>query len=101
MWLKVRAYSCPVANHVTGDCQCKAQPNISRNTAQPKIASYTQSQAEIPNYSLLFPAAFALAHLALAAAEIAALPAALIFRLAFLAGLADGAVPLILAHLAF
>jgi hypothetical protein len=36
-----------------------------------------------PNHSLLFPAFFALAHLALAAAESAALPAALNFLLGF------------------
>ena len=55
------------------------------------------------NYSLLFPVFFAFAHLALAAAEIAALPAALIFLLAFSAGLAEvaGVVPLIFAHLDF
>ena len=52
------------------------------------------------NYSLLFPAFFALAHLALAAAESAALAAALNFLLGLRAGLADGAVRLIFAHLA-
>ena len=54
-------------------------------------------------YNVAFPAYFALsfAHLALAAAEIAALPAALIFLFFFGAGPADGAAPLIAAHLAF
>ena len=56
--------------------------------------------AQNPNYNLLFPAALALAHLALAAAARAALPAAVNFLLAFFAGLADGADPLIFAHLA-
>ncbi len=49
-----------------------------------------------PQVSLLFPAAFTLAHRALAAAERAARPAAENFLLAFLLG----TVPLILAHLA-
>jgi hypothetical protein len=53
----------------------------------------------INSYNVVFPAAFALAHLARAAAAIFALTAALIF-LRFLAGLSDaaGAVPLILAQ---
>jgi hypothetical protein len=59
------------------------------------------AQAESENYNLLFPAFFALAHRALAAAESAALPAAVNFLLAFFAGLADGVVPLIFAHRAF
>jgi hypothetical protein len=46
-----------------------------------------------PHYSLVFPAALTLAHRALAAAETAALQAALLFILAFFAGLAAGALP--------
>jgi hypothetical protein len=52
------------------------------------------------NYNLLFPAFLTFAQRALAAAEIAALPAALIFLLGFCAGVADAGVPLIFAHLA-
>jgi ABC-type uncharacterized transport system permease subunit len=40
-------------------------------------------ESKTPHYSFVFPVFFALAHLALAAAEIAALPAALIFLLGF------------------
>ena len=57
-------------------------------------------QPKLRNYSLLFPAFLTLAQRALAAAEIAALPAALIFVLGFCAGVADVVVPLIFAHLA-
>jgi hypothetical protein len=53
------------------------------------------------NYNLLFPAFLTFAHLALAAAERAALPAALNFLFGFRLGVADGVVPLIFAHLAF
>ena len=52
------------------------------------------------DYSLVLPAALALAHLALAAAEIAALPAADSFLLPFRSGLADPFAPLSFAHLA-
>jgi hypothetical protein len=58
------------------------------------------SELKRRNYNLLFPAFLALAHLALAAADIAALPAALIFRFGFGSGVADAVVPLIFAHLA-
>jgi len=51
------------------------------------------------NYSFVFPAFFALAHLAFANADNLALAAADIFFLAFLTGLAVFA--LIFAHLAF
>ena len=51
------------------------------------------------NYNLTLPAAFALAHLALAASDSAFFAAADIFRFPALAG-AGEAVPLILAHLA-
>ena len=54
-------------------------------------------KSKADNYHLLFPAFFALAHLALAAAETAALQAALLWILGFCAGLAA----LTLAHLAF
>jgi hypothetical protein len=50
-------------------------------------------QSKPQNYNLLFPAAFTLAHLALAAAARAARAAAENFFLAF-AGLAAGALPL-------
>jgi hypothetical protein len=53
------------------------------------------------NHNRIFPAFLAFAHLAFAAAEIAALPAALIFLLGFCSGVADDVVPLIFAHLAF
>ncbi|MGO8929331.1 MAG: hypothetical protein ACLQU3_20895 [Limisphaerales bacterium] len=53
-------------------------------------------QSKADNYHRLFPAFFAFAHLALAAAETAALQAALLFILGFCAGLA----PLTFAHLA-
>src|ERR1035437_6722401 len=55
--------------------------------------SYLTPQSKADNYSLLFPAAFTLAHLALAAAARAALAAAENFFLAFFAGLAAGAFP--------
>jgi len=52
-------------------------------------------------YSVFLPSALAFAHLALAAAEIAALPALLMRLFPFLGGLESVAsVPLILAHLA-
>ena len=51
------------------------------------------------HYSALLPAALAFFHLALAIADNLALLAALIFRLAFLAGLAE-VFPFIFAHLA-
>src|SRR5580658_9572007 len=51
------------------------------------------------NYSLFFPAAFAFAHLAFAAAAILALEAALIFRRFF--GAASALAPFALAHRAF
>ena len=53
------------------------------------------------SYSVVFPSARTFAHLALAAAEIAALPALLMRLFPFLGGLESVAsVPLILAHLA-
>ena len=55
----------------------------------------------VQDYSLLFPAFLALAHLAFIASDLAFLTAAEILFLGFFAGLAQGAVPLILAHLAF
>ena len=61
-----------------------------------KIAQL-HSRPYSPNYHRLFPALFALAHLALAAAETAARQAALLLILGFCAGLAA----LTLAHLAF
>ena len=54
---------------------------IRRNTLNQECCASSKSTTAI--YSLLFPAALAFAHLALAAAEIAALPAALIFLLGF------------------
>jgi hypothetical protein len=60
------------------DCCAGSQTN-KRNTSQKSIAP----QSTAKNYSVVFPAFFALAHLALAAAERAALPAALNFLLAF------------------
>ena len=57
-------------------------------------------ESKTRNYNLLFPAFLTFAQRALAAAEIAALPAALIFLLGFCAGVADAGVPLIFAHLA-
>jgi hypothetical protein len=59
------------------------------------------SESIAKNYSLRFPAFLAFSHLAFAAAEIAALPAARIFLLGFCSGVADAVVPLIFAHLAF
>jgi len=52
-------------------------------------------------YSLLFPAALTLAHRALAAADRALLPAALIFRLRFTATVAGWAAPRALAFIRF
>jgi hypothetical protein len=60
-----------------------------------------QNAVSILASATYFLAALILAHLALAAAEILALAAALIFRLIFLAGATVGLVPLIFAHLAF
>jgi hypothetical protein len=107
--------------------------SLARETGVDKKAGRPQRTAA-NNHNLLFPAFFALAHLAfinaaifflaaglivrflvgLAAgafpcaailfatpARILASPSALIFLLAFFAGLADGAVPLIPAHRAF
>jgi hypothetical protein len=95
-----------------------------------RVDGISKQAVKPTNYHLLFPAFFAFAHLALAAAETAALqaallwilgfrtvlpcaailfatparmlanPCALIFLLGFCAGLAEGAVPLIFAHLA-
>ena len=52
-------------------------------------------------YSLVFPAALTLAHLARAAAASLALTAGLLRRSFFLAAFGAAVVPLILAHLAF
>jgi hypothetical protein len=52
-------------------------------------------------YSFDLPAALTFAHRALAASEIFAFAAALIFRLAFLAGFAEDDFPLTFAHRAF
>ena len=57
-------------------------------------------QSRIPPYSLLFPAALAFAQRFFAAAEIFALAAALILRLAFLTGFTADFRPLTFAHLA-
>jgi hypothetical protein len=67
-------------------CPIEIAANISRpplHLALP-VKQHNFTSDHIPrNYNLLFPAAFTLAHRALAAAEMAALPAALIFRLGF------------------
>jgi hypothetical protein len=52
-------------------------------------------------YNLFLPAAFTFFHLAFAKAEILALAAALILRLAFLTGFVTDFRPLTFAHLAF
>ena len=71
-------------------------PTMRRNTLAKEPCAATKTA----NYSVVFPAFLALAHLALIAAESAALAAAEKCFLAFFAGLTDGAVPLIFAHLA-
>ena len=58
------------------------------------------AKSETTNYSLLFPAFLALAHLAFASATSLALPAAEIFLLGFWTGAAGAFAPLIFAHLA-
>ena len=54
----------------------------------------------LPPYSRFFPAALAFAQRAFANAEIFALAALLILRLAFLTGSVEGFVPFTFAHLA-
>lgn len=54
----------------------------------------------LPPYSVFLPDALALTHRAFAAAEILALPAALILRLAFLTDFVADFRPLTFAHLA-
>jgi hypothetical protein len=57
-------------------------------------------QQNYPTYNVFLPAALAFAHRAFAASEIFRLAAALIMRLAFLAGFTDNFVPSTFAHLA-
>jgi hypothetical protein len=64
------------------------------------VVSKGHTQSNPNNHKPLLPAFFALAHLAFIASDLAFLTAAESFFLAFFAGLADGAVPLIFAHLA-
>ena len=72
-------------------CLIEIAANISPR-ATDKIAQVLSRPYPL-NYSVVFPAALTLAHLALAAADRAALAAAENFFFAFFAGLAAGALP--------
>ena len=73
--------SCPWSEVAPKTQETDKFSKIRRNTLNQECCASSKSTTAI--YSLLFPAALAFAHLALAAAEIAALPAALIFLLGF------------------